>query len=172
MSILLQSTDTQLFIAVKAWLQFLLGLDNLHVVRELVNRVPTPTPPFALMTHVSQTRLSTNDNFGQPTTSPASTTAQNNMDYCMQVDVFGADSGSMAMTISTAFRSAWAVEFFKAYGIAPLWADPATETPFINGEQQYEERWLTRLHLQYKPGISFAQTFAHAATISIDREGQ
>jgi hypothetical protein len=157
------------FIALKAWLQYVLGLDNLHVVRHLVNRVPTPTPPFALMSHISQTRLATNI----PTLSPLAHIPQialtEDIDFCIQVDCFGEDSGGMAMAISTAFRSGEAVEFLKAYNVAPLWADPATEIQFVNGEEQYEERWTTRLHLEYKPSISFSLPFFNSATISIMR---
>src|SRR5271157_409030 len=106
-AILLRPAEDTVFTALKAWLQLLLGLDGLHVVRELVNRVPTPIPPFALMTHISQTRVAWNTDFFQPQTTPASITARNDIDFVVQVDVFGDLSGSLAMAIAIAFRSSW-----------------------------------------------------------------
>ena len=158
-------SDAPIFTALKAWLEHVLGFDTNHVIQELNNRVPTPTVPFALMTHISQDLKAIP---AEVYTSTASmVTFVSSIDFVIQVDLFGPQSGGQTMALNALFRSGEAIRFLGQYGVAPLYADRATEAHFVNGEDQYEERWLTRLHLQYKPVVSASMDFFSHVTIDL-----
>lgn len=49
--------------------------------------------------------------------------------------------------------------------IAPLYAGPARQIPFVNGERQYEEQWQIDLHLQASFVLTLPQPMASAARL-------
>lgn len=51
--------------------------------------------------------------------------------------------------------------------IAPLYAGPARQIPFVNGERQYEEQWQIDLHLQASFALSLPQPMASAARLAL-----
>lgn len=82
-------------------------------------------------------------------------------EWHVQVDVHGDNSADYAKTIEGLFRSDVATEFFDAcgYDMQALYCDDATQTPFIGGEQQYQERWTLTLQFQINPVIKTPQQF-------------
>lgn len=77
-------------------------------------------------------------------------TMRQNIDAIVQLDVHGPASGNNARIISTFMRDASGVEAFvdQPSDVVPLYADDPRQLPFINGEQQYENRWVVECHLQ------------------------
>lgn len=93
--------------------------------------------------------------------------------FTYQVDFHSPDlttAGDLAATITTLFRSELATTdaLFNSgvTGVWPLWADDATQQPFVNGEQQYETRWVLDVYLQVNQAVSWPQQFAGALTIN------
>lgn len=86
----------------------------------------------------------------------------------MQLDVHGPQAADTAQTITTLFRDAYAVDFFAALDIdlAPLYADEALQVPFPNKEQQWENRWVIKAHLQANPVVSVSQQFADQLSVT------
>lgn len=76
-----------------------------------------------------------------------------------QLDVHGPNSGDFSQTISTMFRDPYAVDQFATSGfpISPLYADDPAQRPFVNENQQVENRWALDAHLQANITISVAQ---------------
>ena len=76
--------------------------------------------------------------YGQPT------------EFTAQIDVHGPGCGDIAETVATLFRSPYACDFMagSGYAIQPLYASDPAQLPFINGEQQYEERYTIDLRMQ------------------------
>lgn len=89
----------------------------------------------------------------------------------IQCDVHGDNSSDNVQVISTVMRddAATAADLFNTSmtGVAPLYADNPRQIPFINGEQQYETRWIIDLHLQVDRSVIFAQQFADAAVVDV-----
>jgi hypothetical protein len=87
----------------------------------------------------------------------------------IQFDVHGPASADNAQIIVTLFRSPFAWDFFQASGcdIAPLHADDAKQMPFINGEQQYEDRWVITANLQVNPVVSTPQQYTSQLKIGL-----
>lgn len=104
----------------------------------------------------------------------------------VQIDVHGPNSHDNAAVITTLFRDDYAVEQFLAYGtappgyptvgqifgttpwqnnssnytaVAPIHADDPKQIPFLNAEQQYENRWIVTARLQANQIVSVSQQF-------------
>lgn len=87
----------------------------------------------------------------------------------VQIDVHGPASSEHAQAIATLLRDTYATELFTASGfeIQPLYVNDPKQIPFINGEQQYEERWTLDVVLQANPVVNVQQQFAGSLSVSI-----
>lgn len=158
-------TDAFIFTTVRAFL--LLVLENTDVIRFQVNRVAEPdTPDFVVMTAGPRVRLATNtEAWDQEAEAPTAVTITAPTQVDIQLDVHGPASADAAQTIRTLFRSTYATAAFPAT-LQPLYADDPHQVPFVNGERQYEDRWVVTVHLQANPTVSTPAQFA--ATVSAD----
>lgn len=87
-----------------------------------------------------------------------------------QIDVHGPDSANHAQVISTLFRDPYAVERFaeSGYDVVPLYADDPRQMPFINENQQYENRWVVEANMQGNEVVSgISQQFADALAVGL-----
>lgn len=87
----------------------------------------------------------------------------------VQIDVYGPASSDNSQIITTVFRDPSGVELFRASGldVSPLYADDANQTPLIDGESQYEDRWTIRCVLQCNPIVTVPQQFASALNVDL-----
>jgi hypothetical protein len=87
----------------------------------------------------------------------------------IQLDVHGPASGDNAAIITTTFRDDYAVQSFLSSGfdVQPLYADNAHQVPFLNGEQQIEERYVIDVVMQCNPIITVPQQFAAVLSIGL-----
>lgn len=149
---------------------FLLGLPLLYdstqqsvvsIIQGQVNRAPEPTgPDFVTMTPLRAVRLETNiDTFAGGTALGPNTylTFMQPTHYTIQLDVHGPFSMDNSAIISTMFRDQYAMDAFAAAGqgdIVPLYADDPRQSPFMNAEDQYENRWIVEANIQVNQLIS------------------
>ena len=80
-----------------------------------------------------------------------------------QVDVYGPNSGDNAQTISTLFRDGYATQWWARNGYAttsPLYADDPMQMPFMDDQQQVENRWKIEAHVQVDATVAVSQDFA------------
>lgn len=91
------------------------------------------------------------------------------MRVTVQVDVHGPNSTDNTQRLVTLFRDPYGCDFFTAEGfeIAPLYIDDGSQVPFINGEGQYEDRWVLLAKLQINPIISTGQQFTTSIVTGI-----
>lgn len=87
----------------------------------------------------------------------------------VQLDVHGPNGADNAQRISTLLRDDYAVQQFASYGpdVTPLHADDPKQLPFLNAEQQYEDRWVIEAMLQANVVVSVPQQFADAASVEV-----
>lgn len=87
----------------------------------------------------------------------------------MQLDVHGPASADNAQIITTLFRDEYGVALFAAsgYDVTPLYADDPKQVPFVNGEQQVEERWVVGAVLHCNPIVTVPQDFAAALSVGL-----
>lgn len=146
-------------------------------VQGFVNRAAMPIGGFISMSTLSQRRLSTNtkaysDSFaaGIPTGTKAITQAT---EWVVQIDCYGVQSMQWANVLTTLFRDEFSCTALKPY-LQPLEADDPIQAPIINGEQQYEQRWIITAKFQYNPTTIISQQFFDQAAVegvhSVDAE--
>jgi len=87
----------------------------------------------------------------------------------IQLDIHGPTSAENAQAIATLFRDSYATEFFAAEGfdMQPLYVNDPKQIPFINGEQQYEERWVVSVALQANPVVAVQQQYAGSLSATL-----
>ncbi len=92
------------------------------------------------------------------------------IEMVIQCDVHGAVSGDNAQRISTLWFDQFAVNAFAATGadIAPLYASDPRQIPFVNDQDQWEERWAIELHMQANPVLTVTQQFAAALQMTVE----
>lgn len=154
---------------------FLLGVlaPGIEVIAGQDNRVAEPAgTDFAVMTPMMRERIETNvvttlDGTLLATPVPGTRMDLQPIKFTVQIDVHGPQSSDNAQVITTLFRSDYGVDAFAASGfdVIPLYASDPHQTPFLNGEQQQENRWSIDTVMQCNPIVTTAQDFA--ATISI-----
>lgn len=135
---------------------YILSLIDCEVVRGLGNDVPMPKNSFIAITPIESTRLSTNVNTYDLINSKSIKTS---MSYLVQIDCYGPISSDWAAILCATWRDDYCVDKL-APTCAPLYADNPIQIPIIDGEANYEERWLLKAVLQYNPVVTVPQEFA------------
>lgn len=94
-----------------------------------------------------------------------------NAKVTVQLDVHGPNGADNAEVISTLMRDPFATEQFEAqspnFGIAPLLADDPRQIPFVNDQQQYEDRWVVEAMLQADQVVNVPQQYADSVSVEI-----
>lgn len=98
-------------------------------------------------------------------------------DVVIQVDVHGPGAWDTAQTIVQAFRDDTGVQMFNAawvdqlgnsnYGLQPLYAEEPIQLPFTNENDQVEDRYTLRLHMQATQTFYVSQDFADSVETTI-----
>lgn len=159
-----------LYTSVGNFIQLVLGTD-IPVEQGQANRVASPpvatdggTPPsgFVQMQAFISKRTTTNQDSFDPVNQLLM--AQSNSQVEVQLDFYGPLSKNWAEMVSTLWRD--------DYGCAnlgptcqPLHADEAIQSALVDGEEQYEERWMLKAYLQYNPVTTVGQQSATALAV-------
>ena len=67
------------------------------------------------------------------------------------------------------FRDEYACDIFNAASInaQPLYMTDPLQVPFVNGEQQYENRWTVDAHIDIEPVVTSPLSFASTLSAGI-----
>ena len=87
----------------------------------------------------------------------------------IQLDVHGPNSTDNGQVITTLFRDVFATDFFSTYpyAVTPLYIDDRGLQPFINGEAQYENRWVLDVHMQANIVVSTGLEYADTLDVGV-----
>jgi hypothetical protein len=90
-------------------------------------------------------------------------------EYSYQVDCYGPSGPDYANTVAIAWRTLWACDYFAGNNlnpppgaplpVTPLYADEPQQLNIVNGELQYEQRFMLKLHLQANQVVALPQDF-------------
>jgi hypothetical protein len=92
------------------------------------------------------------------------------VEVTIQLDVHGPNGADNAFRISTVFRDEYATTAFASYGkdVTPLYADDPKQVPFINDQNQYEDRWVLEACLQANQAVvNIPQQFFETAVVGL-----
>jgi hypothetical protein len=82
----------------------------------------------------------------------------------LQLDVHGRNAWNNTEIVTTVFRDERGVDLFTAANAAvtPLYCTDPRQAPFVNDQQQYEDRFVIEAHLQVNAALLLPQQFAAA----------
>jgi hypothetical protein len=164
----LSLTEDQILTAIRTFL-LLIVPDGVEVFKGQGNRVPEPIGVnFVVMTPTGRLRLSTNV-VTWDRTDPDVDTLQHAHDvqFEVQLDIHGPGGSDIAGVIATLIRDEYACDQLDRTVVQPLYATDGHQMPFVNAEQQWENRWTMTAAFQILPIVSTDQQFAVTLTPSI-----
>ena len=132
---------------------------GVEVIQGQQNLAPEPRGPnHIVMTPArrEQLRATTHDYDGTANTN----TITRSTGFHLTLDIYGPSASDNAQVVSTLLRDAYGCQFLAAYGIQPLYCDDGQQMPLVNGEFQYENRWMVRAVLQANPSVAVGAEFS------------
>jgi hypothetical protein len=99
-------------------------------------------------------------------------------EFDIQLDFHGQGAsgspGDYAQTAAILLRDAWAVDQFTTQSgpagggaVEPLYADEPRQIPFVNDQNQTEDRWIVTATLQVNETISVPQEYMDSAVVGL-----
>lgn len=88
--------------------------------------------------------------------------------YSYQVDCYGQLGADVADIISIAWRSLWGCDQLDGAAITPLYADEPVQLNIANSENQYEQRFMTKLYAQVNQSIGLPQDFFQTVELHVE----
>jgi hypothetical protein len=89
---------------------------------------------------------------------------EEDIELTLQLDIHGAEGANVAQVVLALFNDASCYAAFEALStnVRPLYATDPRQVPFVDGEMQYEDRWVLELVLQVNTTVVNTQQFADA----------
>lgn len=158
-------TETQVMQAMTSFLTTIMP-SNVEIRKAQGNLTSEPRgPDFVVLTPIRRSRLGTTIDTFDPTGSTNTLTEPMQVD--MQLDFHGETSTDNATSFQIAFRDAYACDFLGPLNVAPLYCDDGNQMPFINDQDQFEDRWVLTASMQINPALTFAQQSANTLTVGL-----
>lgn len=155
-------TTAQLYTAVGNFLQTIVGVDpatsaTVAVTSGQINRVSMPNSAFINMWASDDDQLRTTIDTWDTTTQTQ--ISEIGTKIKMRVDFYGPLSHDWMKAVVTFWRDVYGVTLL-APTCAPLYYGKPVHATLIDGEEQYEDRWIVDLFLQYNPTFTAPQQSA------------
>lgn len=161
MPAVLTNTEDQVFDALWGWVASLFA-DSSNVFKAFQNQTATPTGSYiVIQPGIKQRQDSARRDYVPSQIDPTAgvVNVTRGTTYSYQIDCYGQDGANNADIISIAWRSMWACDQLETAAITPLYADEPEQLNLVNGEDQYEQRFMCRLYLQTNTVVALPQDF-------------
>lgn len=146
---------------------FLLGLfpdATLQIVQSIQNNQPLPENAI-----VMQVLFDSNMDESVTTYNPPNEAmVQNSVEVRVQLDFYGAMAESRSRIVANLWKNYYGTDNMEI--CKPLYVQSRQRHPYINDSNQYEDRFILDLGLQYNPTVTHAQDFAEDASVIIRPE--
>lgn len=146
---------------------FLLGLfpgATREVVQALQNNQPLPDNAIVMQALFDRNL----DEASTYYTLPDQAHVQNSVELRMQLDFYGPQAESRSRIVMNLWKNLYGTDNFEL--CKPLYVHSRRRHPYVNDSNQYEDRFILDLALQYNPEITHEQDFADEANITIKPE--
>lgn len=144
--------------------KFLLGLNpgaEKQIIHAAQNNQPLPKNAV-----VMQIMFSKNLDFAVVTNFPPTEAAiQNSVEVRMQVDFYGESAEARSRIMANLWRTGYTCDLLTT--CQPLYVQSHDRHIYVNDSNQYEDRWIIDLGLQYNPQVTVAQDFTDRAGVTI-----
>lgn len=125
--------------------------DNNYIVFTVLNPVRTGTPIVENSSTPNIGKVTSYQDFRLP----------------IQIDFYGNFAFDRANDIINISRTDFLCSFFKPYNIQPIACDDARNLTGISGEDEYVERWMVSLEIDYRDAVSVSQDVFNTAELNI-----
>lgn len=157
------------YVAIKAFVASVTGLDPSLVIQGLPNRtaLPPASPGFVTMQLQRGKQLRTpQETWDTIDPNPTVVAVEQGTELRLQLDLYGSSSGDWGVMLQTLLRNeAGCVAL--APTCQPLYASDVHLSPLEDDEAQYEQRWTIDAVLQYNPVTSVPMQFADTLSITV-----
>lgn len=85
----------------------------------------------------------------------------------VQIDFYGDFAFDRANDIINISRTDFLCSFFEPYNIQPIACDDARNMTGISGEDEYVERWMVSLEIDYRDAVSVSQEVFNTVDLNI-----
>lgn len=92
-------------------------------------------------------------------------TNQQSVQARYQLDFYGNEAVSRARVVNNLWKSQYTTEEMK--NLQPLYVASMTKSPIVNESNQYENRVILELELQYNPEVTYSVDYMDSASISV-----
>lgn len=162
-------TSAQLYTIVGQFIQAVLGVDpatgqTVEVTRGQINRVSMPDNAFVNMQIFTSGRVRTNVNTWNGVDQTQATEVGTKVK--IRLDFYGPLSEDWSKAVGALWRDGYGCTFLAPVG-APLFDGDAMQGALVNGEEQYEDRWIMELFLQYNPVVTVPQQSATTFKVTV-----
>lgn len=141
-------------------------LPGLPVAQGLDNRVPQPrAKDYVFMTPGGRGQLATTTHEYRP--SAEALDIGRSTSLTVQVDFYGPTSSDHAQVFTTLLRDEFGCAKLASAGVQPLYCADPQQMPLVDGEKQYERRWMVSTVLQFNPAVSTPMEFADKVTVTL-----
>lgn len=94
---------------------------------------------------------------------PTEAAIQNSVEVRMQLDFYGQNAEARSRVVNNLWRTNYACERLSV--CQPLYVQSYNRHPYVNDSNQYEDRWIIDVGLQYNPQVTVAQDFSDSAPV-------
>ncbi|AOA59926.1 phage neck terminator protein [Acinetobacter larvae] len=143
---------------------YLIGLFSCEVIKGYQNDSPLPQNGV-VMTIISERDTDQAASYYQEEEGTAY--VQNSVEVMLQLDFYGDWAASRARQIANFWRSEYTTSALNT--CQPLYSKQPVRLPFVNEQNQNEQRWLLEVYLQYNPEFKQDQAFLDLPIISTER---
>lgn len=155
----LNVTQDEIYKDVRKFLLELFPGSEKQIIKSAQNNQPLPNNAV-----VMQVLFTNNLDQAVTTTLPPDAEAiQNSVEVRLQLDFYGAMAEQRSRVVATLWRTNFACERLSV--CQPLYVQSYNRHPYINDSNQYEERWIMDLGLQYNPQVNVAQGFTDSPPV-------
>jgi hypothetical protein len=145
---------------------------GIPVIQGLGNRSAMPpdtelTGGFVAMTFRNTRQLSTNEyNLNDLFPLPSTLDSDVDTELRVQLDCYGSDANMWKDILAQVLRSPYGCDNLAPL-LSPLYASDPIRMDLVNGEEQYEQRWMLEAVLQYNPVVSVPQDYFNEVDVSL-----
>lgn len=155
-------TEDAILTALRAFLLAILP-DGVEVTQGQQNYVPEPNgPDHVIMTPDRRTQMAQTTHEWDGAGNTIGVNRSSALHF--RLDCYGPNSADNGQVITTLFRDTFGCDFFASYGVQPLYCDDGQQMPLVNGEEQYENRWMIRATLQANILVTVPAQFSDQIT--------
>jgi len=155
----LSVTQQEIYKDVRAFLLGLFPGSEKQIIQAAQNNNPLPNQAVVI-----QVLFSKNLDIAVVTPLPPTEAAiQNSVEVRMQIDFYGVNAEARSRVVANLWRTGYACDLLTA--CQPLYVQSHDRHIYVNDSNQYEDRWIIDLGLQYNPQVTVAQGFSDSPPV-------